>query len=116
MKDRAQQWLVDRALPSGMLGCGLRRPDGQCVCRSLEETCPPGKVERILAQFESLRAAVFKDPPAPRWHTWAFDQGVIRFVERPDGWLLVLVVRTESDALPGLDPLSQEFLSLPPGK
>jgi hypothetical protein len=116
MKDRAQQWLVDRASPPGMLGCGLRRPDGKYVCRSVEETCPAGKVERIMAQFEVLRAAVFKDKLASRWSTWAFDQGQIRFVERPDGWLLVLVVRTESDALPSLDPLSQEFLSLQLGK
>jgi hypothetical protein len=39
--------------------------------------------------------------------------GQIRFIERPDGWRLALAVRAESDAVTGLDPLSQEFLSLP---
>ena len=116
MKDAALQWLTDRASPPGMLGCGLRRPDGKCVCRSIEDTCPAARLEKLLAQFAGLRAAVFIDKLAPRWSTWAFERGQIRFVERPDGWLLGLVVRTESDALPSLDPLSQEFLSLELGR
>lgn len=116
MKDPALQWLTDRASPPGMLACGMCRPDGKFICRSVEETCPAAKLERILAQFPSLREAVFEDKLPPRWSTWAFDQGQIRFVERPDGWLLGLVVRTESDAVPSLDPLSQEFLSLELGR
>jgi hypothetical protein len=116
MKDAAQQFLVDRASPPGMLACGLRRPDGKYLCRSVEETCPAEQMEKILAQFEGLRASLFTEKLSPRWSTWAFEQGQIRFVERPDGWLLGLVVRTESDALPGLDPLSVEFLSLKLGR
>lgn len=116
MKNPAQQWLVDRASPAGMLACGLRRPDGKYVCRSVEENFPVGKMERILGQFENQRAALFTDALSPRWVTWAFEQGQVRFVERPDGWLLGLVVRTESDAVPCLDPLSVEFLSLKLGK
>jgi hypothetical protein len=116
MKDPAQQWLVDRASPSGMLACGLRRPAGKYVCQSVEESCPTWKMERILAQFEGLRASLFSEQLAPSWFTWAFERGQIRFVERPDGWLLGLVVRAESDALTSLDPLSIEFLSLKIGK
>jgi hypothetical protein len=116
MKDPAQQWLVDRASPPGMLGCGLRRPDGKFVCRSVEEICPPAKLEKLLEQFATLRAVVFAGRFSPRWSTWAFEQGQIRFVPRSDGWLLALVVRTESDALPSLDPLSQEFLALDLGR
>lgn len=116
MKDPALQWLTDRASPPGMLACGLRRPDGKFICRSIEESCPAAKMERILGQFPSLREAVFTGQLSPRWSTWAFEQGQIRFVERSDGWLLGLVVRTESEALPSLDPLSLEFLSLELGK
>jgi len=116
MKDPAQQWLADHASPAGMLACGLRRPDGKYVCRSCEESCPAAKMEKILGQFAGLRAAVFTEKVSPRWSTWAFEQGQIRFVERPDGWLLGLVVRTESDAVPRLDPLSREFLTLELGK
>jgi hypothetical protein len=112
MKDPAQQWLIDRASPPGMLACGLRRPNGKVICRSIEEAYPAAKMEKILGQFPSLRAAADTDKLSPRWCTWAFEQGQIRFVERPDGWLLGLVVRTESDALPTLDPLSTEFLTL----
>jgi len=112
MKDPAQQWLTDHASPAGMLACGLRQPDGKYVCRSVEESCPAAKMEKILGQYEGLRAAVFTEKLLPRWSTWAFEQGQIRFVERPDGWLLGLVVRAESDAVPRLDPLSREFLTL----
>jgi hypothetical protein len=109
MKAAAQQWLVDRASPPGMLACGLRRPDGKYVCRSVEETCPAAKVERILGQFEGVRALLSAEKLSPRWSTWAFEQGQIRFVERPDGWLLGLIVRVDSDALYGLEFLSLEL-------
>ena len=85
MKDRLQQWLIDRASPPGMLACGLRRPDGKCICRSVEDAYPAAKMEKILGQFESLRVAVLADQLSPRWSTWAFAQGQIRFVPRPDG-------------------------------
>ena len=116
MKDPAQQWLMNRASSPGTLACGVRRPDGKLICRSVEESCPAGKMEKILGQFENVRAAISTDKLSPRWSTWAFEQGQIRFVERADGWLLGLVVRAESDAAPGLDPLSREFLSLELGK
>jgi hypothetical protein len=113
MNDPALQWLTDRASPPGMLACGLRRPDGKFVCLSLEESCPMAQIENILGHFDSFCAAMFTEEPAPRWSTWAFEMGQIRFIERPDGWRLALAVRAESDAVTGLDPLSQEFLSLP---
>ena len=112
MTTSAKSWLTSRAAPPGMLACGLRGPDGKLVCHSVEEICPADKMEKILGQFDGLRAALFSDPFTPRWSTWAFEQGQIRFVERADGWLLGLVVRAESDAQPRLDPLSAEFLSL----
>jgi hypothetical protein len=112
MSQAAQPWLAGRASPPGMLACGLRGPDGKPVCHSVEESFSARKMEKILGQFEGLHAAVFADPPAPRWSTWVFEQGQIRFVLRPDGWLLGLVLRRDSEALPRLDPLSAEFLTL----
>ena len=52
---------------------------------------------------------------SPRWITWVFEQGKIRSVERPDGWLLGLVVRADSNAAQSLDLFSAEFLAFPPG-
>jgi hypothetical protein len=112
MSDFNQQWLTRRASPPGMVACGLRGPDGKALCHTLEESCPAAKMEQILAQFEHVRSALFSEQLAPRWHTWAFEQGQIRFVQRPDGWLLGLVVRPNSDAGRRLDALSQEFLNL----
>jgi hypothetical protein len=112
MKKPVQQWLTNRASPPGMLACGLRRPNGELICHSREDTCPTEKMEAILRQFESLRTTLGSDLLAPRWWTWTFEQGQIRFVARPDGWLLGLVVRFDSEAMPQLDSLSNEFLSL----
>lgn len=116
MKNTVQQWLADRLSPPGMLACGLRRPDGKFACRSVEETCPAVNMEKILAQFEIQRASLFADQLAPRWCNWVFEQGQIRFVERPDGWLLGLVARNDSDAISSLDPLTSEFLARQFGK
>lgn len=111
MNDFALQWLTTCASPPGTLACGLRRPDGNFICHSAESTVPAATVEKILGHFESAAAAVSGDLPTPRWSTWAFEQGQIRYVERPDGWRLALIVRPES--APILDPVSQEFLSVP---
>jgi hypothetical protein len=112
MKNTAKQWLTDRASPAGMLACGLRSPDGQTVCRSIEDILPEITMQKLLGQFEQVRATLFAEPLSPRWCTWAFEHGLIRFVPRPDGWVLGLVIRAESDAQPRLDPLSAEFLAL----
>jgi hypothetical protein len=112
MKKPVQQWLANRASPPGVLACGLRRPDGELICHSREDTCQTEKMELILRQFESLRETLVSVQMLPRWWTWAFEQGQIRFVARSDGWLLGLVVRFDSEAMPQLDSLSNEFLSL----
>lgn len=114
MKD-PKQWLTDRATPPGMMACGLRLPDGNFFCRSLDETCPAAKLERLLGRAPIFLAAVATEGIAPRWCSWTFEQGIVRFVERPDGWLLALVARPDSDAVARLDPLAQEFLTLPLG-
>jgi hypothetical protein len=112
MNGFSQQWLVRRASPPGTLACGLRGPDGKSICHSLEDLCTPDRMERILAQMASVQTALFPEDFAPRWTTWAFEQGQIRLVKRPDHWLLGLVVRMESDAALKLDSLSEEFLAL----
>jgi hypothetical protein len=113
MSTNAKKWLADRAAPPGMLAGGMRRPDGNLICQTLDESYPVGKMEKILGQFEGLHAEWSASQPVPRWSTWTFEQGQIRFVARPDGWVLGLVSRMDSAAQPQLDPLSQEFLSLP---
>jgi hypothetical protein len=112
MKDTAQQWLTNRASPPGMLACGLRTPDGKFIGHSIEDSCSTKTLESILGRFDSLRKEVYSDQLTPRWSTWSFERGQIRFVARPDGWVLAMVARDASDAQPWLDPLSTEFLSL----
>jgi hypothetical protein len=108
MNQSVQQWLTSRAAQNGTLACGVRPPDGKCICHGVEESCPPARMERILGQFEHIRPAV----AGARWSTWTFDQGHIRFAERADGWLLGLVVRADSDAAAKMDALCEEFLKL----
>lgn len=103
------QWLTERASQPGTLAGALRRPDGSVVSHSADPVCPATTVENVLANFEKLAATT--ESTALQWSTWAFEQGQIRLVERPDGWRLALVVRSESAAVPALDMLSQEFLT-----
>jgi hypothetical protein len=112
MREFNQEWLVRRAAAPGTLACGLRGPDGVARCHSLEEICSVNRMEKILAQFEGIRSAVFSDALAPRWSTWTFERGLIRLVQRPDQWLLGLVVQFDSEAAFKLDGVCQEFLVL----
>ena len=116
MNGSLQQWFENCGSPPGLVACGLRQPAGKLICRGIEAGCPAEMMEKTLAQFEHLRAAGFLGDLAPRWSTWSFDQGRVRFIERPDGWLLGLVARHGSAAAHGLDLLSQEFLSFSPGR
>ena len=111
MNDLALQWLTERASQPGTLASALRLPDGNFVSHSVDPACPATTIESILANFDNLAAAV-AESIAPQWSTWAFEQGQIRLLERPDGWRLALIVRNDSPAVPALDSLSQEFLTL----
>src|SRR6185437_17098119 len=102
MNDSVLQWLTTRAAPA-TLAWGVRQPDGNCVCHSAEETFPAATIEKILGHFYSLAAVVSGELPLPQWNTWAFEQGQIRYVERPDGWRLALIVRAQAEAAPALD-------------
>ncbi len=110
MSDPALQWLTERAAQPGTLACALRLPDGNFLSHSADPACPTTAIESILANFDNLAAAV-AEPTAPQWSTWAFEQGQIRLLERPDGWRLAVVVRNDTPAVPALDSLSQEFLA-----
>jgi hypothetical protein len=110
MTDSALQWLTERASQPGTLAGALRRPDGTFISHSLDPSCLSATIEKILTDFDVLAPAI-AEPAAPQWSTWDFELGKIRFVERPDGWRLALVVRKESAAAPALDSVSQEFLT-----
>lgn len=112
MKNPAETWLTGRASLPGTLACGLKEPGGGFLCHSVEEICPETKLREILGQFDNLHSAFFLNQLAPLWSTWVFEHGVIRFVQRTDGWLLALVVRQDSDAYLKLDTLAMEFIPL----
>lgn len=103
------QWLKERAAQPGTLAGALRGPDGIIVSHSLDQACPTTAIETILVSFDRL--AVASESARSQWSTWTFEQGHIRLVQRPDGWRLALVVRSESTAVLALDSLSQEFLA-----
>lgn len=106
------QWLKDQVPTHGTLVWGVRGPNGKSFCLGFEAEYPAAKMEKILGQYDSLRGASFLDNLAPRWSTWMFERGQIRFVERSDGWLLAVMVRTRSEAAVRLNIVSEEFLAL----
>ncbi len=110
MKD-PRQWLTERASQPGTLACGLRQPDGGFISHSVDAAFPAAAVEGILNRFDTLAAAA-AEGAATQWNTWAFEQGQVRLVQRPDGWRLALVVRNDSPVVLSLDLLCQEFLAM----
>jgi len=112
MRDAALSWLTNRAWLSGTLAGGLQRPNGEVVGHGLEERYPTEALEGIVRQFENVRAAIATEDASPLWTTWDFEQAQIRFVPRPDGWLLAVLVRPKSESANALDAVCQEFLAL----
>lgn len=113
MNATAQKWLAEQASSFGTLACGLRKPDGKFVCQGIEEFCSVPKMEELLSFFATLHREHVSAKMTPRWSTWSFERGYIRFVARPDGWILGLLVQPGSDAANKLDELCMEFLSAP---
>ncbi len=107
-----QSWLAKRASPPGMLAVAARNPAGQVTCHGVDPTFAPEKMEAIINHFDGLQAAILASRIEPRWSTWTFGRGQVRFITRADGWLLALAARADSQALSRLDALSQEFLEL----
>lgn len=111
MNTTAAKWLTDQASSFGTLACGLRKPDGKFVCQGFEEFCSISKMEELLGFFSRVQAEYVSAKITPRWSTWSFDRGLVRFAARPDGWMFGLVVQPGSDAANKLDELFAEFLS-----
>lgn len=110
MKADFKTWFA--ALPNvpGMLGSGLRRPNGKCIAHGDGKNHPDEKIEKLIRQFAELHEPLVAAGLSPRWSTWAFEYGYIRFVPRPDKWLLMLLVSPETEAARELDRLAEEFL------
>ena len=116
MKDPVKEWLPQRVTAAGVLACGLRRPNGRLAVQCADASCPPAAMENLLRQLDSSRTLFPAGSPQPKWVTFSFEQGQIRFVTRTDGWHFAIVVRPETDAAQALDGLCEEFLAPKLGK
>ena len=112
MKDPVKEWLPQRVNQMGVLASGLRRPNGKLAVQCADASCPPAAMENLLRQLDGSRTLFANEKSSPRWVTFSFEHGQIRFVTRPDGWQFAVVVRPESDGALQLDALSAEFLAL----
>jgi len=113
MKDDFKTWFADLSAVPGMLAGGVRRPDGKFAGFGDEKNYPAEKIEKLLRQFDDLHQPLAAAGFSPRWTTWAFEYGHLRFVSRPDKWLLMLLVTPETEAARELDLLSENFLARP---
>lgn len=112
MNQKFKQWLDDCALAPGLLGGGVRRPDGTCVSHSFHGSCPGERIEESLRCFGDFLPTLATHGLSPRWLTWTFENGQIRLAERADGLLLGLVIQLNSPAAQNLDLLTEEFFNL----
>jgi hypothetical protein len=112
MNEIFQQWLAARGTANGMLVSGIRRPAGQCLCQGNARSFPTEQLEKILHFFAGSGLQFPEGSGIPIWSKWVFDEGQVCFVGRPDGSLLALVVRPETDAAQNLGALAGEFLAL----
>ena len=112
MKDPVKEWLPQRVSHVGVLACGLRRPNGKLHSQCADASCPPAAMDNLLRQLDGSRVLFTGETAPPKWVTYHFEHGLIRFVTRTDGWYFAVLVRPETEAAAQLDSLSVEFLSL----
>jgi hypothetical protein len=112
MSDVLKKWLADRVNVPGTLGGGIHLPDGSCVCQSVDDQFTADRIEKLLQRVAQFQTQLSDPSQSLQWSTWGFEQGKLRCVVRPDGWLLGIAVRNETDAAKMLNKLSKEFLAL----
>jgi hypothetical protein len=112
MNDTLQKWLVSDAIAPGMLGCGALLPDRTCLSYSFNETCTREQLDSMLHQLAETMALLASNGLASRRLTWAFEQGRVLLVARPDGLLLGLATQSNTEAAQNVDRLAADFLKL----
>jgi hypothetical protein len=112
MNDTLNQWFANCALTPGILGCGVRLPDGNCMSQSFNDSCPRERLDQSLQSLGDCLSSFPAHGLVPRWLTWTFEQGQLRIALRPDGFLLGLAIQPNSPAAENLDLLTEEFLAL----
>jgi hypothetical protein len=105
-----KSWFASLPAVPGMLACGVRQPNGKCAGYGDEKIYPAEKIEKLLGQFATLQEPLVAAGFFPRWTTWMFVYGQLRFVARPDQRLLMLLVSPDTEAAQMLDRLAEEFL------
>ncbi len=111
MKHDFKNWFASLPAVPGVIACGVRQPNGKWGGFSDEKKFPAEKIGELLKQFAELHEPLAAADFSPRWTTWAFEYGHLRFVARPDQWLLMLLVSPETEAAHSLDQLSERFLA-----
>src|SRR5271170_73558 len=112
MNNTINQWFAGCAIVPGILGCGVRLPDGTCVSQSFHDTCTRERLDQALQNLGDSIPSFSAHGLAPRWLTWTFEQGQLRVALRLDGLLLGLAIQPNSPAAENLDLLTEEFLAL----
>jgi hypothetical protein len=112
MNDVINQWFASCALAPGILGCGVRLPDGTSVSQSFHASCPHEQLNLALQSLGGSLSLFSAPGLTPRWLTWTFELGQLRIALRPDGGLLGLAIQPNSPAAENLDLLTEEFLAL----
>jgi hypothetical protein len=107
-----QQWLESRLSVPGIIACGVVEDSAGGICRSADPNFPPERMGEIIRLMQDAAPLPAVPSSEVRWHTWVFTNGKIRLVIRPDGWVLGVAVRVNSDAALILEPLTEEFLTL----
>jgi hypothetical protein len=112
MNLKLKQWLEGCAVAPGLLGGGVRLPDGTYVTQSFNESCPSERLEEALRCLGDSLPSFATHGLMPRWLTWTFENSQIRLAERADGLLLGLAIEPNSPAAENLDLLTEEFFNL----
>lgn len=111
MKQTVENWFHQLPATAGLLACGVRFPDCQCLSRSQSPDLPLSRLEAAWHHLAETLVAIRQHRIFPMRLRWRYERGDLHFAIRNDGILLGLFA-TEELATEFIAGIVEEFLQL----
>lgn len=112
MNEALAHLFEDCALAPGALGCGVRLPDRTCLAGVYAPECTKEMLEKSLHHLADATGLFAGHGLAANLLAWTFASGKLYVATRPDGALLVLVIRAEVEAGEFFSQIAARFFGM----
>jgi glycine cleavage system pyridoxal-binding protein P len=112
MKELLQRWLADHTLFPGVLACGARLPNRDCVVQSHSDQITADQLREIWLALGEVPQQLGALRGETHHLHWAFEHANIHLALRADGVMLGVITPPGHDRPPALAEVVQGFMQL----